>query len=103
MSFRFSKIPRSRGRSCQTQVVKDIVKTFIVDDGVEKVSFVAVDNSEVTSKIPSADEYSLQNLLRAGVPIKQVNAAVLDFVPSEAQINNIVEHLPGLGDNKNDE
>ena len=96
MSFRFSKIPRSYGRSCRTVHVKDVVQRLLVDSaGVQRVSFVSVDNADVCSKIPRQDDYSLENLLRAGVPLKIENASILDGeIPSEEQINKFVDSLP---------
>lgn len=96
MSFRFSKIPRSYGRSCRTVHVKDVVQRLLADSaGVQRVSFVSVDNADVCSKIPRPVDYSLENLLRAGVPLKTENASILDGVsPSEEQINKIVDSLP---------
>lgn len=96
MSFRFSKIPRSYGRSCRTVHVKDVVQRLLADtDGVQRVSYVSVDNADVCSKIPHPDDYSLENLLRAGVPLKTENASILDGdSPSEEQINKIVDSLP---------
>lgn len=96
MSFRFSKIPRSYGRSCRTVHVKDVVQRLLADsDGVQRVSFVSVDNADVCSKIPCPEDYSLENLLRAGVPLKTENASILDGdSPSEDQILKIVDSLP---------
>ena len=96
MSFRFSKIPRSYGRSCCTVHVKDVVQRLLADSaGVQRVSFVSVDNAEVCSKIPRPDDYSLENLLRAGVPLHQVNPSILDGdSPSEEQISKFVDSLP---------
>lgn len=96
MSFRFSKIPRSYGRSCRTVHVKDVVQRLLADSaGVQRVSFVSVDNADVCAKIPRPDDYSLENLLRAGVPLKTENASILDCdSPSEEQINKIVDSLP---------
>lgn len=96
MSFRFSKIPRSYGRSCRTVHVKDVVQRLLADSaGVQRVSFVSVDNADVCSKIPRPEDYSLENLLRAGVPLKTENASILDCdSPSEEQINKIVDSLP---------
>ena len=96
MSFRFSHIPKSFGRSCSTVPVKDVVQRVNADaSGVQRVLFVSVDNSEVCAKIPSPDDYSLENLLRAGVPLKTENASILDGeVPSEEQISLIVDSLP---------
>lgn len=96
MSFRFSQIPRSYGRSCRTVHVKDVVQRLLVDSaGVQRVSFVSVDNADVCSKIPRPDDYSLENLLRAGVPLKTENASILDGeIPSEEQINKFVDSLP---------
>lgn len=96
MSFRFSKIPRSYGRSCCTVHVKDVVQRLLTDSaGVQRVSFVSVDNADVCAKIPHPDDYSLENLLRAGVPLKTENASILDGdSPSEEQISKIVDSLP---------
>lgn len=96
MSFRFSKIPRSYGRFCRTVPVKDVVQRLLADSaGVQRVSFVSVDNADVCSKIPRPEDYSLENLLRAGVPLKTENASILDGdSPSEEQINKIVDSLP---------
>lgn len=98
MSFRFSKIPRSYGRSCCTVHVKDVVQRLLADSaGVQRVSFVSLDNSDVCANIPRPDDYSLENLLRAGVPLKTENASILDGdSPSEEQINKIVDSLPDL-------
>lgn len=96
MSFRFSKIPRSYGRSCRTVHVKDVVQRLLADSaGVQRVSFVSVDNAEVCSKIPRPDDYSLENLLRAGVPLHLENPSILDGdSPSEEQISKFVDSLP---------
>ena len=96
MSFRFSKIPRSYGRSCCTFHVRDVVQRLLADsDGVQRVSFVSVDNADVCSKIPRPADYSLENLLRAGVPLKTENASILDGdSPSDEQLNKIVDSLP---------
>ena len=100
MSFRFSKIPRSFGRSCVTEHVKDVVQRLQADtSGVERVSFVSVDNVDVCSKIPSPSDYSLENLLRAGIPLKHENASILDGAsPSDEQIAKIVDSLPDSKD-----
>lgn len=96
MSFRFSKIPRSYGRSCRTVHVKDVVQRLLADSaGVQRVSFVSVDNAVVCAKIPRPDDYSLENLLRAGVPLKTENASILDGdLPSDEQISTFVDSLP---------
>lgn len=76
--------------------VKDVVQRFNADaSGVQRVSFVSVDNADVCAKIPSPADYSLENLLLAGVPLKTVNASILDGeVPSQEQITKIVDSLP---------
>lgn len=96
MSFRFSQVPRSYGRSCRTFHVKDVVLRLLADSaGVQRVSFVSVDNADVCSKIPRSEDYSLENLLRAGVPLKTENATILDGdSPSEEQITKFVDSLP---------
>lgn len=105
MSFRFSKIPRSYGRSCRTVHVKDVVQRLLADSaGVQRVSFVSVDNADVCSKIPRPDDYSLENLLRAGVPLKSENPSILDGdTPSEAQIAKIIDSLPDSNNENNPE
>lgn len=101
MSFRFSKIPRSYGRSCRTVHVKDVVQRLLADSaGVQRVSFVSVDNADVCSKIPRPEDYSLENLLRAGVPLHQENSSILDGdAPTVEQISKFVDSLP---DSKNE-
>lgn len=96
MSFRFSKIPRSYGRTCRSVHVKDVVQRLFADSaGVQRVSFVSVDNADVCAKIPRPVDYSLENLLRAGVPLKTENASILDGdAPSEEQISKFVDSLP---------
>ena len=76
--------------------VKDVVQRLNADaSGVQRVSFVSVDNADVCAKIPSPGDYSLENLLRSGVPLKIENASILDVdVPSEEQISKIVDSLP---------
>lgn len=76
--------------------VKDVVQRLNADaSGVQRVSFVSVDNAVVCAKIPSPSDYSLENLLRSGVPLKIENASILDVdVPSEEQISKIVDSLP---------
>ena len=98
MSFRFSKIPRSYGRSCCTLPVKDVVQRLSADSaGFLPVVFVSVDNADLCSKIPRPEDYSLENLLRAGVPLKQENPSILDVdVPSQEQISKIVDSLPEI-------
>lgn len=105
MSFRFSKIPRSYGRSCFTVHVKDVVQRLLADsDGVQRVSFVSVDNADVCSKIPRPEDYSLENLLRSGVPLKTENASILDVdSPSEEQISKFVDSLPDSATETNPE
>lgn len=105
MSFRFSKIPRSYGRSCRTVHVKDVVQRFLADSaGVQRVSFVLVDNADVCSKIPRPEDYSLENLLHAGVPLKTEHASILDGdSPSEDQISKIVDSLPDFQTETNPE
>ena len=105
MSFRFSKIPRSFGRSCRTLPVKDVIQRLLVDtDGVQRVSFVSVDNADMCSKIPRPEDYSLVNLLRAGVPLKTENPSILDGeVPSQEQISKIVDSLPEINSEINPE
>ena len=99
MSFRFSKIPRSYGRLCPTSPVTDVVQTVKLDkDGVERVAFVHRPNDVVTKSIPKPSEYSLENLLAAGVPLTPVNASILDSEtsPSEQQIEKIVDSLDNI-------
>ena len=96
MSFRFSLIPRSYGRSCRTVPVKDVVQRLLADSaGVQRVSFVSVDNADVCSRIPCPEDYSLENLLRAGVPLHHENPSILDGeAPTENQISKFVDSLP---------
>lgn len=77
-------------------VVYDVQQKVTVDEkGVQRVSFVDVPNDDFCKGIPKPSEYSLENLLRAGVPLEQVSCNILDTVPTDAQLNKIVESLPG--------
>lgn len=94
MSFRFSKMARSGFRSAKCEPVKDVVQRITVDDaGVRHVSFVNVDNVEVTSKIPKPADYSLENLLKAGVPLKPVDSRILSERPSDAQVEAVLDKV----------
>lgn len=60
------------------------------DDGVLRVTEKLVDAS---NQCPiSTEDYTLSQLLAAGVSL-QVLPSVMDTVPTEAQINNIVDNL----------
>ena len=93
--FRFSKIPPSFGRSCETVHVKDVVQFIMSDNsGVQHVLYVNRDNVEVTKSIPKPSEYTLENLLLSGVPLQQVPASILDDnPPTDKQIENFASSL----------
>lgn len=85
-------------------VVYDVQQKVTVDEkGVQRVSFVEVPNDELCKGIPTPSEYSLENLLRAGVPLEQVSCNILDTAPTDAQLNKIVDSLSGSDEpNTND-
>lgn len=59
-------------------------------DGVLRPSQKVVDASEPT--LPTTQEYSLEKLLAAGVPLSVVDCSnLLASAPSESQINDLVD------------
>lgn len=98
--FRFSKIPRSYGRHCETVHVQDVVQSIMSDkSGVQHVRFVNRDNDDVTKSIPKPSDYTLENLLLSGVPLHQVSASILDDNPPTSE--QIEKFVSTLDDNTN--
>lgn len=72
-------------------------------DGVLRPSQKVVDASEPT--LPTTQEYTLEKLLAAGVPLSVVDCSnLLAFVPTESQINDLVDKATASvsSDNNND-
>ena len=99
MAFRFRS---NRLRPVVPQPVNDIVQVSNVDEnGVELVTFVSRPNSEVAKTLPSCDDYKLEELLKANVPLQPVLANVLDTVPSSEKIESIVTNIEKLDNSDN--
>lgn len=89
--FRFR---RNKPTPILPRPIMDEVENEQVDEnGVTLVSYAQVPNSEIASKLPSYSDYQLSKLLAANVPLQQVNAAVLDSVPSDETIEQTMTAL----------
>ena len=76
------------------QPIMDEVEVDTVDEnGVISVSFVQKPNEEIAKELPAYSDYQLSTLLASGVPLKEVNAKVLDVEPSAEQIEAAVSEL----------
>lgn len=90
MSFRFRK---NKVFSPPLQCVSTLMeKSFVRPDGLTSVSIVRVNACDI-DVVPPYNEYSLEKLLAAGVPLNSVNSTVLDTEPTMDQASAIVESL----------
>lgn len=104
MAFRHSYgSGRKRMMSSPTSVMEKQQKIVVDEKNVQRVSYVDVPNSEVCKGIPTPSEYSLENLLRANVPLQEVSCALLDTAPNDEQVKKIVDSLPNDGKQVNNE
>ena len=86
MAFKNQKLSHSVG-SCAVCLPK--YETHLVN-GVSIVDVVVTDGC--SDSIPSPQDYTLQNLISAGIPLERVNAEILSSTPSnvEERINEII-------------
>lgn len=66
-----------------------VVKSSVTSDGVEVCSVVNVPVSEEHGAIPSPIDYKLSDLLASGVPLTQLDSAIIDNGPSEEQVEQL--------------
>lgn len=88
MAFRNHKF--SPVVSPPTEVYDEVLSSTIVD-GVETPVIKSVPNSELSDKLPALSEYSLSDLMDAGVPLKPVSAKVI--VSPESEVASIVDDV----------
>lgn len=89
--FRFRK--NKPVRVVPRVIMDEVPKETVSEDGVTLVSYVEVPNTEIASTLPSYSDYQLSKLLEANVPLRQIDAAVLDAVPSDETIESVVSDL----------
>ena len=89
--FRFRKFnichPQPR------EVMVRVVRSEFNELGVESQSLVVVPHSDEHPPIPSPSDYKLSDLMAAGVPLNQVNPAVFDSGPTDAQVEALGKAL----------
>lgn len=73
------------------KIFVDSVKDITDDRGVSHYVRVKQDVSE--GSIPAPSEYKLETLLFAGIPINAVSSLLVDSVPSDAQVDAIVNKV----------
>lgn len=83
------------------QIFVDSVKNITDDKGVSHYVCVKADVSE--GSVPRPSEYKLETLLSAGIPLNAVNSLLVDSVPSDAQVDAIVNKVvPENGQESNE-
>lgn len=84
MAMRFKPNRKYNPQPC---VVKDFVPHTTVKDGTTFVHHVY---EEVHNDLPAYDDYTLESLLSAGVPLEPVNSIIIDGVSNSTleEINN---------------
>lgn len=73
------------------KIFVDSVNDITDDRGVSHYVRVKLDVSE--GSIPAPSEYKLETLLSAGIPINAVSSLLVDSVPSDAQVDAIVNKV----------
>lgn len=89
--FRFRK--NKPVRFVPRPIVDDVIQQQVDENGVTFVTYVKKNNSEVAKDLPAYSEYQLSKLLDANVPLRPVAANILDSVPSDETIENVVSSL----------
>lgn len=73
------------------KIFVDSVNDITDDRGVSHYVRVTQDVSE--GSIPAPSEYKLETLLSSGIPINAVSSLLVDSVPSDAQVDAIVNKV----------
>ena len=86
MAFKNQKLSHSTG-SVPVRLIK--YETRVVND-VSVVDVVETDGC--SDSIPSPQDYTLQNLISAGIPLERINSEILSSSPTnvEERINDII-------------
>lgn len=67
-----------------TKVMQTVLSHSVVD-GVDIVTPIQVDASELAANLPSPDDYKLSNLVKAGVDLHTVNPVIYTNVDADAE------------------
>lgn len=73
------------------RILVDSVKDITDDRGV--LHYVRVKQDVSEGNVPAPSEYKLETLLSAGIPLNAVSSLLVDNVPSDAQVNAIVDKV----------
>ena len=77
-----------------------ITKPLSIDGNSSTFGTVSVDDFSLNGSLPSPEDYSLERLLAANIPLQRVDIS-LDDVPSQANIENFVNNNLKIEDNEN--
>lgn len=73
--------------------------SYYDEDGVLRPSSKVVDTSDPS--LPSPEDYTLEKLLAAGVPLNVVNCELLTSAPSDESVGKVVDNIVS-SDNKDE-
>lgn len=99
MAFRHSfsrPVPVDRSQSFKTTILKPLT----VEGNSSTFGTVDVDDITLNGSLPSPDDYTLDKLLAANIPLHRVDLS-LDDVPSQENIENFVNNNLKIEDNEN--
>lgn len=86
MNFRHHKF-----KPVYTEVSTPVLDTVLEQSENDTYKVVSVPNSSLARLLPSREDYTLEKLLNANIPLNDVSVS-LDDVPSDANIENFVNN-----------
>lgn len=99
MAFRHSfscPVPVDRSESFKTTILKPLT----TDGKSSTFGTVEVDDFTLNRYLPAPEDYTLDKLLAANIPLQRVDLS-LDDVPSQENIENFVNNNLKIEDNEN--
>lgn len=99
MAFRHSfsrPVPVDRSESFRTAILKPLTQ----DGNSSSFAVVEVDDFSLNGSLPAPEDYTLDKLLAANIPLQRVDLS-LDDVPSQDNIENFVNNNLKIEDNEN--
>lgn len=99
MAFRhsyFRPVPVDRSQDFTTIILKPLTSS----GNSSTFGAVSVDDFTLNGSLPSPEDYTLDKLLAANVPLQRVDIS-LDDVPSEENIENFVNNNLKINENEN--
>ncbi len=99
MAFRHSfsrPVPVDRSATFKTLIVKPLT----TDGKSSTFATVEVDDFDLNGSLPSPEDYTLDKLLAANIPLQRVDIS-LDDVPSQDNIESFVNNNLKIEDNEN--